>query len=123
MGLKRRRIRTGQATRGRRDQTGGDCRKVAVRVRLRRVVRKTAAVRREAQSVALQALPVKVMRSRRTKSGPGSSEGLTSARKHSQENRGFLTLSTALTSQTTSKSTGGFTSATKTHSLITPPYH
>merc|ERR1712181_191533 len=91
--------RSGQVTKGRLDQTGGERRKVVAR-------------REKYQSEVLQALPVRVMRSRRTKSGPGSNEVLTRERKHSQANPGSPTPCTVPTTQMTSKSTGGCTSAT-----------
>merc|ERR1712192_275007 len=104
--------RSGQVTKGRLDQTGGERRKVAVKVKLRTVARKKVVARREKyQSEVLQALPVR-MRSRRIKSGPGSSEELTKERKHSQANPGSPTPCTVPTTQMTSKSTGGCTSAT-----------
>merc|ERR1711997_1143817 len=74
--------------------------------------KKKGGARREGQNGVLQARPVKVMRSKRTRSGQGSSEELTSERKHSQANRESPTLYTVPTSQMTSKSTGGCTSAT-----------
>merc|ERR1712192_327967 len=109
---KRRMTRSGQAIKGRLDQTGGE-RKVAVKVKLRTVARKKVVARRESsQSEVRQAPPVKAMRNRRTRSGPGSSEELTRERKHSQENLGSLTPCTVPTTQMTSKSTGGCTSVT-----------
>merc|ERR1712192_72708 len=88
-------------------------RKVAVKVKLRTVAQKKVVARREKyQNEVLQALPVRVMRSRRTKNGPGSNGELTRERKHSQANPGSPTLCTVPTTQMTSKSTGGCTSAT-----------
>merc|ERR1719234_461614 len=88
-------------------------RKVAVKVKLRTAARKKVVARRESsQSEGLQAPPVKVMRNRRTRSGQGSNGELTRERKHSQANPGSPTPCTVPTTQMTSKSTGGCTSAT-----------